>query len=50
MAKPACSNSFFSMCSVLVIFQESGTTGRCDDRCVELQAPCQRHPNARSLM
>ena len=50
VAKLACSNMFFSMCSVLMIFHESGTTGMCDDRCVELQAPCQRHPNARSLM
>lgn len=50
VAKLACPNMFFSMCSVLMIFHESGTTGMCDDRCVELQAPCQRHPNARSLM
>lgn len=50
VAKLACSNTFFSTCSVLVIFHESGTTGMCDDRCAELQAPCQRYPNARSPM
>lgn len=49
VVKPACSNLFFSTCSV-VIFHESGTTGMCDDRCVEPQAPYQRHPNGRSLM